>query len=79
MLTHTCQPDVHLGGLVVQQEVVQSCDGVEQDRVHLGGEQTHQVGDAPAIIDHQETFPATVKDTHSVHVKVSEIQHYLIP
>ena len=74
--TRTCQSNVHLGGLVVEQEVVQRGDGVEQDSVHLGGEQPHEVGDAPTIIDHQKTFPAIAKDTqHTIIAKFLQFQH----
>ena len=54
----TCQSHVHLGGLVVQQQVVQSGDGIEQDGVNLRRQQAHQIRNAPTVVDHEQSLPA---------------------
>ena len=53
MYTHTCNPDIHFGGFIVQQHVVEGGYGIEEDGIHRRGEQTNQVRDAPTVIDGQ--------------------------
>ena len=53
----TGQSDIHLGGVIVQEHVVQSGNGVEEHGVHLGGEQADQIGDTTTAVDHLKALP----------------------
>ena len=73
----TCYPDVHLGRFIVQQHVMESCDGIEQHCIHRRGKQADQVGDAPTIIDRQEPLAVKLKENFITILYMCNIEMFM--